>query len=394
MTLQKKIWELQDTTICKVVGMALNAEDLRKISRKFGLRSQDTQLDETFVIHSAIVRTCGEENKISRHIQKLIEKRFSGYEKRLGRQDLREITGPVLKGYADLGVPVWVILWQLATRQLSDGEQLQTALFGFLHMLEHELVKDFWKRAGSDHDEREKEHRSEINRLRMELIKLRSLNDRMETVNQRMKTRLIQSSGCPVSAPASTTNQRSGIRLQGQKIEKLKFLLEESRKKNRKLEEECDLAKKQIVYLIRELSAQQDVNFTSCETSASNTCACPLNQCLRGKRIAMVGGIDSLEVHYRNLVEQSGGEFCRHDGTCCRGERKLEECIRNADLVVCPVGVNSHFGATGVKKVCKRHGISCRFPDSAGLGSLRTILLQHFTRDQEIPRDSASNGLE
>ena len=108
----------------------------------------------------------------------------------------------------------------------------------------------------------------------------------------------------------------------------------------------------------------------------------------------MVGGIDSLEVHYRNLVEQSGGEFCRHDGTCCRGERKLEECIRNADLVVCPVSVNSHFGAIGVKKVCKRHGISCRFPDSAGLGSLRTILLQHFTPDQEIPRDSASRGLE
>ena len=394
MTQQRKIWELQDTTICKVVGMALNVEDLRKISRKFGLRSQDTQLDETFVIHSAIVRTCGEENRISRHVQKLIEKRFSGYEKRLGRQDLREITGPVLKGYADLGVPVWVVLWQLATRQFSDGEKVQTALFGFLHMLEHELVKDFWKSAGSDQDEREKEHRSEINRLSTELIKLRSLNDRLETVNQRMKTRLIHSSGSPASAPASTTNQRSGISLQDQKVEKLKFLLEESRKKNLKLEEECDLAKKQIASLIRELVAHENVNFASGETSAGNTCACPLKHCLQGKRIAMVGGIDSLEVHYRNLVEQSGGEFCRHDGTCCRGERKLEECIRNADLVVCPVGVNSHFGATGVKKVCKRHGISCRFPDSAGLGSLRTILLQHFTRDQEIPRDSASNGLE
>ena len=55
---------------------------------------------------------------------------------------------PVLKGYADLGVPAWVILWHLATRQSSDGDKVQTALFGFLHMLEHELVKDFWKSAG------------------------------------------------------------------------------------------------------------------------------------------------------------------------------------------------------------------------------------------------------
>ncbi len=30
MTRQKKIWELQHTTICKVVGMALDPEDLKK----------------------------------------------------------------------------------------------------------------------------------------------------------------------------------------------------------------------------------------------------------------------------------------------------------------------------------------------------------------------------
>lgn len=86
------------------------------------------------------------------------------------------------------------------------------------------------------------------------------------------------------------------------------------------------------------------------------------------------------------LVEESGGEFCRHDGRSCRGERKLEECIRNADLVVCPTSVNSHFGAIGVKKVCRRYGISCCFPDSAGLGALRSALSQHFTLGQEIPR--------
>ncbi len=37
MTPRKKIWELQHTTICKVVGMALDLEDLKKIGRKFGL---------------------------------------------------------------------------------------------------------------------------------------------------------------------------------------------------------------------------------------------------------------------------------------------------------------------------------------------------------------------
>jgi hypothetical protein len=62
MTWQNEIWELQDATICKVIGIDLNVKNLRRIFRKFGLRSQDSQLDEKFVIHYAIFRTCGEEN--------------------------------------------------------------------------------------------------------------------------------------------------------------------------------------------------------------------------------------------------------------------------------------------------------------------------------------------
>lgn len=104
----------------------------------------------------------------------------------------------------------------------------------------------------------------------------------------------------------------------------------------------------------------------------------------------MVGGVDGLEAHYRRLIEDSGGNFCRHDGKCSRGERKLEECIRNADLVVCPINVNSHFGASGVKKVCKRYGIACRFPDSAGLAALRSTLVAHFTATQEISEISST----
>jgi hypothetical protein len=135
--------------------------------------------------------------------------------------------------------------------------------------------------------------------------------------------------------------------------------------------------------LIRELAAGGETNAVSGEEEPGPCCSCPSDHCLQGKRIAMVGGIDGLEAHYRHLVERSGGEFCRHDGRCVQGERKLEELIRRADLVVCPVSVNSHFGAIGVKKLCRKLGINCCFPDSAGLGSLRNILQEHFAQEQE-----------
>ncbi len=188
-------------------------------------------------------------------------------------------------------------------------------------------------------------------------------------------------------------NQQS-IRHYSQKIERLKLLLDETRERKRELEDECVRSGKQIEVLTAELLAHENQKLGMDERSDDMACPCHERCCLIEKRIAMVGGIDSLEAHYKTLVEESGGEFCRHDGRSCRGERKLEECIRNADLVVCPVSVNSHFGAIGVKKVCRKHGIDCCFPDSAGLGCFRGVLLEHFTSDQETLRETAPTPLD
>gem|GEM_PF-836209 len=389
MVKQKKMWELQHTTICKVVGMSLDVGDLRKIARKFVLRNLDPRADEEFVLHSSIVRWCGEESKISVYVQKLIEKRFSMYSSRLSRENLSEIAELAINDHADSRVPLWAILWYVATRNFPDGERIQTALFGFIHMLEHRLVKDFWNRATSVHDRREAELKEQNNRLASELSGLRSLNRTLERENQGLTMRLAQASAVHAAPSPAAAVQREDTRFLNRRIEKLKLLLDEAREKGRELEEECRSSEKQIEALTQELLSREALDFGSDDSPTERPCPCPLRNCLEGKRIAMVGGIDSLEAHYRGLVERSGGVFCRHNGACSRGERKLDECIRNADLVVCPISVNSHFGATGVKRVCKRHGISCCFPDSAGVASLRSILVEHFGTEEVISEESA-----
>lgn len=390
MKAKKNIWELQHSAICKVVGMALDFSDLKKISRKFRLVFQDSGGDQEFALHSAVVGMCRQESRLSKHVQGIIEKRFSRYAARLAEHEIGQITESVLSGAKDIGIPLWAILWHLAAVAFSEDGSAQTALFGRIHMFEHELLKDYWHRAGEDRDERETRYREEVDNFRRELVRLRSLTVKLEKANQRMAKRLSQSGGCVVAPPSSQMTERPRVSsIQDMKIAKLQRLLEESRERNRELEEECSQSRKQIEILTNELVSRESADLSGSEESLNDTCNCPLSQCLRGKRIAMVGGVDSLEAHYRRLVEQSGGDFCRHDGRCCRGERKLEKCIRNADLVVCPVSINSHFGASSVKKVCRRYGITCCFPDSAGLGSLRATLIRHFARDQEIPEESA-----
>lgn len=389
MKQHKKVWELQHTTVCKIVGMSLDRADLKRIFRKFGLRSQDSHLDEEFALHSAVVHMCGKENNVSKHVQKMIEKRFGPYAKRLAMHDSEQLAELVSHGPDDTGVPLWAILWHFSTSRLTDGERLETALFGHIHMLEHELLKNYWKKAAEEHDKQEVERDEQINRIRRVIVRLRSANVNLERVNRRLTERLKESNLAP-TPPSPASAPAPGVHSpQHEKIRRLEHLLQESVLRYRKLENECRLAKGQIEALTRELVARGSPAFAPCEESAGETRSCPMGHCLQGRRIAMVGGIDSLEAHYRNLVEQSGGEFCRHDGRCCHGDRKLEQFVRNADLVVCPVSVNSHFGATGVKRLCRKHGVNCCFPDSAGLGSLRSILFTHFLPDDDAAGESS-----
>jgi hypothetical protein len=110
--------------------------------------------------------------------------------------------------------------------------------------------------------------------------------------------------------------------------------------------------------------------------------SCPLREFLREKHVAMVGGIDSLECHYRDLVEAMGGTFRRHDGDCRGGECLIEDCVRKADLVVCPIEVNSHNAAKSVKKLCRSYGVACCFPRTAGLSAFRSAIEEHFSESQ------------
>jgi hypothetical protein len=391
MTQRKNIWELQHTTICKVVGMALGVNDLKKISRKFAMHGHDIAHNEEFLLHSVIVRMCGEENMISKYVQKHIEHRFSRYARRLLPRAPEEIADLAVKGPVEFQVPLWAIVWHVATRNVANGDQLQTTLFGLIHMLEHRLVRDFWEQPSEEHENREAEQKNEVSRLTRELTKLRTAYGKLERSHERLKNGLVRSvETANRHLPDSVTEHRGVAGFQ-EKIQRMRSLLAESRERNRQLEEECLQSRQQLKVLTKELLSQETSNSGAVGESRGYASACPLTVCLSGKRIAMVGGIDSLEVHYRHLVEQSGGEFCRHDGRCCRGGRKLEECIRNADLVVCPVSVNSHFGAGGVKKACKRHGISCCFPESAGLGTLRTVLSEHFAPEERCPGETAQS---
>ena len=71
---RKRIWELEKTWLCSIIGTCLSMHEARKIGRKFGAKCSDpTQIDA--VIHSMLVRDCAEKNQISTHVNKILEKK-------------------------------------------------------------------------------------------------------------------------------------------------------------------------------------------------------------------------------------------------------------------------------------------------------------------------------
>jgi hypothetical protein len=381
----KKVWELQHQTVCKVVGMAFNAEDLKKIGKKFGISPRDPLMDHEFALHTTLVQVCSTDNKASRHVQKTIERRFMRYSRRLSGLEVAELIGWVTDGVGNPDIPLWAILWDLATRETNNGASLETALFGFIHMLEHKLMREHWSEAAKRTEdlERQQEAAEETIRLRRQMLDLQSDLERSRRLAEQLRVQLSEQSLAnrqltAVEKPQAQAMVQKSDR--SEKVARLQTLLDEARCQKSFLEEECSSLRKEIEVLAREVSAASVVQFPESPDLAS--CGCPFRECLKQKRVAMVGGINSLECHYRGLVEAMGGTFKRHDGNCRGGECLIQDCVSQADLVVCPVEVNSHNAVKSVKKLCKSFGIPCCFPRTAGLSGFRTAIEEHFSESQ------------
>lgn len=383
----KRIWELRPSTVCKVVGMALLMRDLQRIARKFGICGNDPLMDEEFALHTTVVQLCSRDNPVARHTEKLIEKRFLIHGKKVPLDDPARTIRDVRENPEEIRAPLWAILWGLATRGRLADEKIETALFGTIHMMEHRLLRDHWKllNSGEDEDTEEGDRDNVILTLKRELLDTQWANKKLEKLIEYLRNQ-VESSPWVQSAPAATSDpdistERPWQCAKNRKINDLKELLAEAKYCNYELEAENAQLRGEIQGLFEELR-QYEEDLPDRQLPAAHEAGTQADR-LTGKKITFVGGIESLECHYRQIVESVGGRFCRHDGHCNGGESALEDCILGADLVVCPVEVNSHNAAKSVKKICKARGVRCCFPRTAGITGLKKALREHYT-DQQV----------
>jgi DNA gyrase/topoisomerase IV subunit A len=135
--------------------------------------------------------------------------------------------------------------------------------------------------------------------------------------------------------------------------------------KNGRLREELERQRESIQGFTEE--ARKNIG----QIFALNRCdtTCPSFDLCK-KRILIVGGITRMESLYRELIEGCGGVFEYHDGYMKKGTKGLENRLRRADMVVCPVSCNSHAACSIVKNLAKKHNKTVHMLPNSSLSAV------------------------
>lgn len=376
MNSTKRLWEIKPSTICKVLGTAFDNKDVNSIAKRFKLKNHNDLVDDELAFHSAFVEYCQTENPLSRYIEKTLKRKYEAYSSKLTELDPLVILQTLRRNPENLSVPLWAALWGVATS--DGGAKYEPAFFGFVHLLEHRLVREYWKDlTSSNYNVPVSKQKSEaVLELKKSVLATKRELDKLKKTNFRLQQKLILNEAqagplktVDLTAPHTSCSCNCNNK---QKIVELRQMLEEERNRSKSFQGEITLFRNEIDGLMAELadlSRQQNEN-----TCGVPKTTCPISSFLNGMSVAMVGGLDSLEAHYKKLIESMGGKFHRHDGYCRNGDDALEDVIGKANLVVCPIEVNSHNAARSAKRICKARGIPCCFVKSASLATLKRTI--------------------
>ena len=372
---QIRVWEIDQTLMCSIIGTCLSMEEARRIGKKFGATCDDlTQLDS--VIHSMLVRDCSSFNQISVYVDKTLNKKFSGLIKIfLNYTDSSQIIAHWQRLFKE-GI-ISGAYWACVTHPMLLSKD-RTRIYSDVHMLSH-LV-------GSSNQsliKRMVEHENTIKTLEARYgNSLRKMEQKLDEREQRILSleRQMQAvkSNNNLKRHPSITSAHSSV-CQQSKLRILRQRCKHLEDEKHKLKEVSDIRLRRLNDTERRMKLlQQDLisleNMTQIIQESGHAERTPD---LADKCILYVGGRNNASITIKSYVDNLGGQFIHHTGGSGKTDlSNLPSLIANADAVIVPMDNVSHASALAAKKACKL--AQCPFVPlkSSGLGAFASALSQ------------------
>lgn len=347
------LWEQADSVHCSIVGTCASVADLRRTARKVGIEvSPDTP---DYDVHGHFVRLSTTDCAFSRAFQKLLDGRFEGALRRVGRARRAAELEALWRDMCDRG-QVGPAYWAFMTHQHVPGA-LRARIFGEVHMWSHLAGASFRQKNEEAATLRDQLQEAEDRARRVEaglrealaqrdreLIELRATLARLKAGRAADEARAPET--------AETTPDAASLR---RRLDKAGRALHSARVRARQAEARLreigeDAPRPALQQASRPGAAQP------ARPGAPRAIRMPAeaDAAARPKAILYVGGMHGHRDRLRGIAEAFNTTFVHHDGGVEDAPQRLDHLLPSVDCVFCPVNCVSHDACLRAKKICQK----------------------------------------
>ncbi|MCP5160033.1 MAG: DUF2325 domain-containing protein [Gammaproteobacteria bacterium] len=374
-THHKKLWELDRSYHCSVIGTCLTLAELRQIQRRLGGIVQ--ALDSDYDLHRAFVGAVREATPASRLIHKHLDRKYKLAIRQLSKAQSMQAFDAYW-GAALASGDIAGAYWALITHP-NVPDDILDRVYGEVHMLSHlsgasvrvdlqELnrlkrrcpeLEAQWLEIQADARRRLAEQQDVISALNKRLVRTLEVERQLQAAEARLAVFEERSSVARLTAEvAELTARLAGDRV---RIERAEAAAETWKQQaTRSIDQNQWLARQ-----LAESRQERDTLESTLEQLLASSCmgdnapedrsAIGVGPDLVGRCVLYVGGRNHQCAYFRALVERCNGRFIHHDGGREEARARLWDVVQQADAVLCPLDCVSHDAVHRIKRFCERH---------------------------------------
>ena len=365
---RRRLWELNKTAFCPVIGVCLPLQTLRELVEKV-LRAPAPASD--YELHCCTINECKQRSPVAERLHKALDARYALALRQAAACKTTEALAQWWALNRRAGDQLPGALWAVLTHPRCDAACAE-AVLADVHMLQHQVGAaqrvDLKRHAELQEQHAALQERSTqaladkvacIERQAAELVRLRAELLSRDTV---MAGLCEQFKALEDAVPGLKTRveQAAQITAQHARIQALERQARHWQQRAAELQQWREAQEQRLA---------QAVPFSALAEPAGEAEAEAV-ELLRDKSVLCVGGRSGNVPIYRRLIERTGGRFLHHDGGEEDSPVQLDVNLAAADVVICQTGCISHDAYWRVKDHCKRHGKRCVFVEKPSAASL------------------------
>ena len=365
-----KLWELNGSIHCSIIGTCLATGELRRAMGKFAKSDVGHLSDHE--LHSEAVGLCGLHNPCSKLLNKTLDQRHQLVIKQFARL---QGEAAVLERWrearqsGDIPGAYWAVL----THPDVGSTGIRQA-FGDVHMLSHLIGSanraDIKRLAVLEAEKAELLAKVERQQMRLcEAVTSRDATIRRLgslAAEQVAQTRKAEPGDELAALRHLVGDLQARLAAEMARRERAETRLAEASETSQSWQSRAAALRGERDAVLLELRVLEQDHCDAKDVTAPAA--------LPAERVLYVGGRRGAVEHMRDALASAGGELIAHDGGRHDQPSLLAGLISQADRVVFPVDCVSHDAALTVKRLCRQLGKPWSPLRSSGLGSFLSAL--------------------